>query len=267
MAVIQSTIFEKAKKANGNTVYYRRIGVQMARSKPMPKENATYTTSQLKQQKVFRFFKANIDDSGVIALVNLCYDAKPQSGKSQTKYNMFYKSFMPHIVAQKEEIWALDEESLVNEGIFLGSDAENPDNLTKGILGAIEISSLSNQSATISAAALDAMIEKANSKLSSKSTPFTTDNLFMAAFGAGEDSGFMLKMPTKVAPTLSGDSYTINLTDLLEGFQTITGSGTVKTAYLIPIIGRSGDSSSFDTSERYFCCDSVAVANTNTPGA
>lgn len=253
MSVIQSTIFEKARKVNGNTVYYRRIGVQMARSKPLPKENPTFTTAQKKQQKVFKFMKANVDASNVIALVNMLYDAKPKAGKSQTKYNMFYKAFMPHIVAQKEDIWTLDEDALVDNSIFLGTSADGADKLINGILGNLAFVSMSATSLTIAASIIDNILGKANAQLSDTATPFTTDNVFIAAFGAAADSdtNYIMAQPTKVTLTAAEDNYTINVTDIL------TGMDDAKNIYIIMAIGRPGTGSALDTEERYFCTDSA----------
>lgn len=61
MTVFNSIIAGKARKSAGNATFYTRLGVNCYRQKPSPKENQTYTVNQLKQQKVYKFMKANID--------------------------------------------------------------------------------------------------------------------------------------------------------------------------------------------------------------
>lgn len=253
MAIFQSIVFEKGRKSAGNATFYRRIGVQIARSKPLPKENPTFTTAQRKQQKVFKFMKANVDASNVISIVNMMYDAKPRSGKSETKYNMFYRSFMPHIVAQKEQIWELENDALVDNSIFLGTSDEGADKLINGILGNLTFNSMSAATLTISAAIMDNIIAKANAQLSEGATPFTTDNVFIAVVGAptGSTVGYSITAPTKVTLTESDADYSISVSTLTEGMD------SAKNIYFIMAIGYAGTGGALDTEQRYFCTDSA----------
>ena len=253
MAVFQSISLEKARKSAGNVTFYSRIGVQMARSKPMRKENAQFSVAQRKQQKVFKFMKANVDASNVKSLIDMLYDAKPKSGVSQTKYNMFYKSFMPHIVAQKQNIWELDNDALVDNSIFLGTAATNTDKLVNGILGEFAVQSAAAASIVVSATVLDNLIAKANAMLSENATPFTTDNIFLSFFGAASDSEteYVIVPPTKVEPALASNAYTFTTTT-----QT-TGIDAAKATFCVMTIGYPTADESLDVEQRYFCTDSI----------
>lgn len=253
MAIQRSIITGSARKSAGDATFYKRIGVQMFRQKPLPKENPTFSVAQKKQQSVFRFMKANIDASSVMTLINLCYDAKPRSGKSETQYNMFYRAFMPHLVAQREEIYALDADAMVDNSIFLGTDATNGDKLTNGILGDVAVTSIDATSITMPQLVLDSLISKANAKLSSNATPFNETNVFIAVFGAksSSDTDYVLVPPTKVTPASDEDVVTITISTLT------TGMDAAKKAYAIPVIGYPTADGALDVDQRYFCADSL----------
>lgn len=253
MAIFRSIITGSARKSAGDATFYKRIGVQIFRQKPLPKENPTFTVAQKKQQKVFKFMKANLDASNVMTLVNMCYDAKPRAGKSETRYNMFYRAFMPHLVAQKEEIYELDAEELVNNSIFMGTAANNSDKLINGILGEVAVTSATATSIVLPTLVLDNLIAKANAKLSDNATPYNTGNVFVAIFGAKADSetDFVLVPPTKITPSVSGDDATLTISAETADID------TTKKAYAILVIGYPDASEGLDVEQRYFCTDSL----------
>lgn len=208
--------------------------------------------NQLKQQKLYKFIKANIDAGFLKPFIDIVFDAKRKSGKGQTKMNMFYQNVMPQLVAQRDTIYELAEDELVSSEKFFGTGQESGGKFSKGSLGACAIATLTKTAATIPAAALDNYLAVANASLSPSDTPFTTADVFVAAvMSDAAGSGFVVAYPAKIAPTVSGANYTIATTTLPwpENLTIATN--------IILIIGRAGEGTSLDTSQKYFCTDSV----------
>lgn len=213
MGILNSVLVGKSRKSAGNITTYQRIGVSCFRQKPTLSPGYKPTVPQLMQQKVFKFFKQNLDASGLMSIVNLYFDAKPRKGKSETRYNMFYRSFMPHLVAEKKAIYELDDDALVDASVFMGTSADNNDNLIQGVLGALNIVSNSAGSLVVSAAALDDLIARANRNLGSSDTPFTTNNFFLAVVGVDKTTSTKMYVgaAANVVPSLASNNYTFNL--------------------------------------------------------
>lgn len=252
MAIFNSIIAGTSRKSAGNATFYQRLGTNCFRQKPVPKEGRTYSVNQLKQQKLYKFMKANIDAGFMKPFVDIVFDAKRKSGKGQTKMNMFYQNVMPQLVAQRDAIYELAEDELVNSETFFGTGKETGGKFSKGSLGACAIATLTKEAATIPAAALDNYLAVANASLSPSDTPFTTANVFVAMITSdAEGSGYMITYPTKIAPTVSGANYTIATTTLPwpENLTIATN--------IILVIGRAGEGTSLDSSQKYFCTDSV----------
>lgn len=260
MGILNSVALGKSRNSAGNITFYNRIGVGCFRQKAGVSPNYKPTVAQQMQQKVFKFIKANIDASGVMALLRITYDAKPKAGKSQTMYNMFYKSFTPHIVMQKPAIYELAEDDLVDPAIFLGAPAGHNDIFSNGVLGALAVKSAGTAAVTIGATVLDNLIAEANSMLSASDTPFTKDDCFVSIFGGNgtPDGGYQIIFPTKMAPTLSGGTYTFDIS-------TLTGSlSTSAAAYFVLTLAKSSGSA-IDATKRKFSTDSVELAHNLEP--
>ena len=151
MGILNSVALGKSRNSAGNITFYNRIGVGCFRQKAGVSPNYKPTAAQQMQQRVFKFIKANIDASGVMSLLRIIYDAKPKAGKSQTMYNMFYKSFTPHVVASKPAIFDLPIDRLENPAIFLGLAGAHTDIFSNGVLGALPVSGVTETSVSIEA--------------------------------------------------------------------------------------------------------------------
>lgn len=252
MAIFNSIIAGTSRKSAGNATFYQRLGTNCFRQKPVPKEGRTYSVNQLKQQKLYKFIKANIDAGFLKPFIDIVFDAKRKSGKGQTKMNMFYQNVMPQLVVQRDEIYGLAEDGLVSSEKFFGTGQEIGGKFSKGSLGACAIATLTMTAATIPAAAMDNYLAVANASLSPSDTPFTTADVFVAAvMSDAEGSGYVVFYPAKIAPTTSGSNYSIATTTLPwpENLTIATN--------IILVIGRTGEGTSLDTSQKYFCTDSV----------
>lgn len=252
MAIFNSIIAGTSRKSAGNATFYQRLGTNCFRQKPVPKEGRSFSVNQLKQQKLYKFIKANIDAGFLKPFIDIVFDAKRKSGKGQTRMNMFYQTVMPQLVAQRDVIYELAEDELVSSEKLFGTGQESGGKFSKGSLGACAIATLTKTAATIPAAALDNYLAVANASLSPSDTPFTTANVFVAAVMSDADgSGYVVAYPAKIAPTVSGSNYSIATT-------TLPWPNNLKIATnIILIIGRAGEGTSLDSSQKYFCTDSV----------
>ena len=255
MGILNSVALGKSRNSAGNITFYNRIGVGCFRQKAGVSPNYKPSVAQQMQQKVFKFIKANIDASGVMALLKLTYDAKPKAGKSQTMYNMFYKSFTPHIVMQKPAIYALSEDDMINPAIFLGAPAAHNDIFSNGVLGALPVVSSSVDGVVVDAVVLDSLISKANSMLSAGDVPFSISDCFISLFGASKaaDGGYEVVFPTKVAPTPGDGTYTFNVSS-------ISGSVASSAACYIVLTLAKSSGAKIDMTKRMFSTDSVELA-------
>lgn len=254
MGILNSVALGKSRNSAGNITFYNRIGVGCFRQKAGVSPNYKPTVAQQMQQKAFKFIKANIDASGVMALLRLVYDAKPKAGKSQTMYNMFYKSFTPHIVAQKPAIYELTEDNLVDPAIFLGAPGSHTDIFSNGVLGSLVAKSATYEGVSIDATVLGNLVDKANAMLSASDTPFSVNDCFVSIFGAKKEAGddYQIVFPTKMQPTLQDGAYTFDL-------KTLTGSlsSSVASYFVLTLAKSSG--STIDSTKRRFSVDSIEL--------
>ena len=254
MGILNSVALGKSRNSAGNITFYNRIGVGCFRQKAGVSPNYKPTAAQQMQQRVFKFVKANIDASGVMSLLRIIYDAKPKAGKSQTMYNMFYKSFMPHVIMAKPAIFDLPIDKLENPAIFLGAAGAHTDIFSNGVLGALPVSAVTETSVSIESSVLDSIIAKANSYLSMSDDQFTINDLHVSLFGESKTaaSGYGIVYPTSITPSLSGGSYTLDLTDLMSDFVLSTA------LYMTVTLAKSKDGA-IDMARRYFSTDSVEI--------
>lgn len=137
MAIINSIFVGKPRNSAGNVVAYVRQGVPCVRSKPTPNKAYQPSVAQRQQQSVFKFLKRNIDAINFMFVIDSLWDAKPKKGKGQSKSNMFYQSWLPHLIAKRSEIAMLPDEKLVSPALFFGDRGVNLDTCTNGLLGTI----------------------------------------------------------------------------------------------------------------------------------
>lgn len=254
MGILNSVALGKSRNSAGNITFYNRIGVGCFRQKAGVSPNYKPTVAQQMQQKVFKFIKANIDASGVMALLRLVYDAKPKAGKSQTMYNMFYKSFTPHIVMQKPAIYELAEDEMVNPAIFIGAPGAYSDIFSNGVLGSLAVKSATPEEVAIDATVLGNLVDKANAMLSASDTPFTVNDCFVSIFGARNEAGddYQIVFPTKVQPSLSDSTYTFDIRTLTDSL-----SSSVASYFMLTLAKSTG--SAIDTTKRRFSVDSIEL--------
>lgn len=261
MGILRSVALGKSRKSAGELTFYQRIGVACFRQKPAKSPGYKSSVPQRMQQSVFRFIKANMDAAGLKSFVDLYYDAKPRKGKSETKMNMFYRSFLPHLVAEKPQIYALPIEDLINPALFLGVAGTSADKLTNGQLGDLIILSGSADNMTMSATALDQIIDKANTMISSKETPFNTGNLFVGLVGADPTSntGYKVVEAANIEPVLANDVYTFDLSTIT------TGVSFASNVYVALLVAGKDSEGAIDITRRKFATDTVILNGAERP--
>ena len=254
MGILRSVALGKSRKSAGDLTFYTRIGVACFRQKPALSPGYKATVPQRMQQKVFQFMKRNIDASGVKAFIDNFLDAKAKSGRSETKMNIFYRNYMPHLVAQKAAIYELADDEMVDNAIFLGTSATNSDKLTSGVLGELTLKTAAAASITMDATILDAIIQKANEQLSAGAEPFTTNTIFLGFFGAASDSetDYVVVPPTNIVPALADGVYTFTTTTAT------TGIDTSKKVYVAMLIAGTTADQAIDVTRRKFATNSAS---------
>lgn len=256
MGILNSVLVGKARKSAGNITTYNRLGVSCFRQKPTRSPGYKSTVPQLMQQSVYRFMKANFDAAGLSTFVNLCQDAKPRKGKSQTRINAVYRSFVPHLVAEKAEIYALAADEIINPALFVGLPTVASGKLTNGVLGPWSILALSDTELTISKTAIDQLIASANKSLPPTDAPYSIDNLFFSAFGIDKTDAnvYRTNLAVNVVPTAAAGIYTFSSEDLAADIDV-----TKRVQIAITIAAKTaGDA--IDQTKRRFSAD-CAVAN------
>ena len=209
--IIRSPFVGKSTKKLGEAAYYVRKGVQCARVLSPRKENYRPSLAQAMQQRVFKFLKANYDANALSIIVRNFCDAKPKSGRSQTAYNIFYAAALPSLIDQKETIYGLSDDDMVNGRIFLQGMAK----MTDGVLGAFPIKEATTSNIVVDENVFNEQLERANALLSSSVVPFTSDDVQIgfvsAAATTSSDSANTLQVNAGsfVTPSISGGKVTL----------------------------------------------------------
>lgn len=255
MGILRSVALGKSRKSAGELTFYQRIGVSCFRQKPSKSPGYKSSVPQRMQQSVFRFMKANMDAANLKSFVDLFYDAKPRKGKSETKMNMFYRAFMPHLVNSKLAIYELPTDDLVAPGLYLGTPSMNNDKLTNGQLGDLTILSGDASAFTMSSVALDQIIDKANTLISDKETPFTINDLFVGLVAADETSntGYRTITAASIIPTLANNVYTFDISTIASGINIGV------TAYVALLVAGKDAQGDIDITRRKFATDSAKL--------
>ena len=258
MGILNSIVVGKARNKAGSAVFYTRMGVPCFREKAVLSKNRSYSAAQLAQQKVYKFIKTNLDAFGLMPIVNVLFDQKASSGKGQTKYNLFYKAFIPHIQAQRDEIALLDDSEMKSASMFLRQPSGFNDRIIEGVLGAsgatLTSASSGNATLTMDALAVQGLLEKANAKLSANDTLFTIDNIFVGSIVQGTDDAdtIAITMPKKATADSAGTGIQMEIA---------TGTSQDTAIYALIAVGYPGDSNSLDTSKKYYSADSLFVSS------
>ena len=258
MGILNSIVVGKARNKAGSAVFYTRMGVPCFREKAVLSKNRSYSAAQLAQQKVYKFIKTNLDAFGLMPIVNVLFDQKASSGKGQTKYNLFYKAFIPHIQAQRDEIALLDDSDMKSASLFLRQPSGYNDRIIEGVLGAsgatLTSATSGNATLTMDALAVQGLLEKANAKLSAGDTLFTIDNIFVGSIvqGTNDADTIAITMPKKATADSAGTGIEMEIA---------TGTSQDTAIYALIAVGYPGDSNSLDTSKKYYSADSIFVSS------
>lgn len=264
MSILNSIVVGKARNKAGSAVFYTRMGVPCFREKAVLSKNRSYSAAQLAQQKVYKFFKTNLDVFGLMPIVNMLFDQKASSGKGQTKYNLFYKAFLPHIQAQRDEIAQLEDSEMRSAALFFRQPSGYDDKIIEGVLGSSGATLASDTSGdatlTMDALAVQGLLDKANAKLSAGDALFTIDNIFVGSIvqGTNDADTIAITMPKKATADTAGTGIEMDLA---------TGTSQDTAIYALIAVGYPDESSNLDTSKKFYSADSIFVSSKGTaPG-
>lgn len=258
MGILNSIVVGKARNKAGSAVFYTRMGVPCFREKAVLSKNRSYSAAQLAQQKVYKFIKTNLDAFGLMPIVNMLFDQKASSGKGQTKYNLFYKAFIPHIQAQRDEIAQLEDSEMKSASLFFRQPSGFDDRIIEGVLGSSGAALASDTSGdatlTMDALAVQGLLEKANAKLSAGDTLFTIDNIFVGSIvqGTNDADTIAITMPKKATADTAGTGISMEIA---------TGTSKDTAIYALIAVGYPGESNSLDTSKKFYSADSIFTSS------
>lgn len=258
MSILNSIVVGKARNKAGSAVFYTRMGVPCFREKAVLSKNRSYSAAQLAQQKVYKFFKTNLDVFGLMPIVNMLFDQKASSGKGQTKYNLFYKAFLPHIQAQRDEIAQLEDSEMRSAALFFRQPSGYDDKIIEGVLGSSGATLASDTSGdatlTMDALAVQGLLDKANAKLSAGDALFTIDNIFVGSIvqGTNDADTIAITMPKKATADTAGTGIEMDLA---------TGTSQGTAIYALIAVGYPDESSNLDTSKKFYSADSIFVSS------
>lgn len=195
MAVIKTTTLGQARKSIGATNYYRRAGVQIARSKPTFAPGRTFSNLQLYQQKKMQLAQYMLLDMGgkVVADYANCRIKRLYSASS--RYNRLVGSLV-EAAFEGEEIVEYNPAGYWLEGGINRLGKWSVGNVA--VQFSIDKASLKNgqYSVTIkfSSFALNLLFQQVNKRRSEKSE-YWYDNIGICGF-VGNDTSFAIIQPT-----------------------------------------------------------------------
>lgn len=104
MAVIKTSTLGQARKSIGATNYYRRAGVQIARSKPTFAPGRQFTDLQLLQQARMRFVQFLMLDMGARYIADYANCRIRRLYNASSRYNRLVGLLLPNTVEQPEDV-------------------------------------------------------------------------------------------------------------------------------------------------------------------
>lgn len=179
MGILNSVLVGKARNSAGNITTYNRLGVSCFRQKPSLSPGYVPSAAQRQQRRVYQYVKTVINNYALAPTINFLTDAARKSGKGQTKMNMFYQSFLPHIQEHRLDVSALPDASLTEADLFLGTIGDSIDAFARGSLGSLALDPSTAGAISVSSTAMQSVLDKANSMRSTSQSEFTLADVYI----------------------------------------------------------------------------------------
>lgn len=208
MAVIKSSTLGQARKSIGATNYYRRAGVQLARSKPTFAPGRVFSPAQLVAQKNMSLTQTMLLTYAgkMVAPYSNCSVKRVYSASS--RYNRLVGGILRQVTADNQLSTTDVEDFWFDDGVkHLGSWS------TGNMVLQVKVKAMQYQSMTnyltleIERLSLDSALEQAN-KRRAQSSWYGYPNICVCGFGS-ETGGFTAIAPTAGSVTTGADRVTI----------------------------------------------------------
>lgn len=208
MAVIKSSTLGQARKSIGATNYYRRAGVQLARSKPTFAPGRVFSAAQLVSQHNMSLVQTMLLSYAgkMVAPYSNCSVKRVYSASS--RYNRLVGGILRQVTADNQLSTTDVEDFWFDDGVkHLGSWS------TGNMVLQVKVKSMQYQSMTnyltleIERLSLDSALEQAN-KRRAQSSWYGYPNICVCGFGS-ETGGFTAIAPTAGSVTAGESSVTI----------------------------------------------------------
>lgn len=204
MAVIKSSALGQARKSIGATNYYRRAGVQLARSKPTFAPGRVFSAAQLVAQKNMSMVQTMLLTYAgkMVAPYSNCSIKRIYSASS--RYNRLVGGILKQVTADNNLSTTDVEDFWFNDGVkHLGNWSVG------NIVLQVKVKAMEYQAFTnfltieVERLTLDSALEQAN-KRRAQSSWYGYPNICVCGFGS-EEGGFSVIAPTAGSVTV-GDS-------------------------------------------------------------
>lgn len=208
MAVIKSSTLGQARKSIGATNYYRRAGVQLARSKPTFAPGRVFSAAQLVAQKNMNLVQSMLLTYAgkMVAPYSNCSIKRIYSASS--RYNRLVGGILRQVTADNHLSTTDVEDFWFDDGVkHLGNWSVG------NMVLQVKVKAMEYQTSTnyltieIERLTLDSALEQAN-KRRARSSWYGYPNICVCGFGS-EEGGFTAIAPTAGTVTEGNNSITI----------------------------------------------------------
>lgn len=208
MAVIKSSALGQARKSIGATNYYRRAGVQLARSKPTFAPGRVFSPAQLVAQKNMSLVQTMLLSYAgkMVAPYSNCSVKRIYSASS--RYNRLVGGILKRVTADNQLADTDVEDFWYDDGVkHLGNWSVGNMVLQVRVKSMQYQSYINYLTVEIERLSLDAALEQAN-KRRAQSSWYGYPNICVCGFGS-EVGGFTAIAPTAGSVSVGNDTVTI----------------------------------------------------------
>lgn len=208
MAVIKSSALGQARKSIGATNYYRRAGVQLARSKPTFAPGRVFSSAQLVAQHNMSIVQTMLLSYAgkTVAPYSNCSVKRIYSASS--RYNRLVGGILKKVTADNLSADTDVEDFWFDDGVKHLGNWSVGNMVLQVKVKAMEYQSYTNYlTLEIERLSLDSALEQAN-KRRAQSSWYGYPNICVCGFGS-ENGGFTAIAPTAGSVTVGADSITI----------------------------------------------------------
>lgn len=224
MAVIKTTTLGQARKSIGATNYYRRAGVQIARSKPTFAPGRTFSNLQIFQQKKMQLAQYMLLDMGGKVLADYANCRVKRLYSASSRYNRLIGALVEAAYDGEEIVEYEPAEYWKLQGIYhLGKWSVGNVSVQFSIVGFSVKNGTYSVTIKFSSFALNLLFQQVNKRRSEKSE-YWYENIGICGF-VGNSTNFAIIQPTFGKVSTNVDETTIEY--ILSFTQSVSLQGPV----------------------------------------